>query len=138
MNNWLWTVLKLYIIHRRNYIFDTNILTSFMISLFLVTPAPRVRRTRSLMGTSVRNGLRFFLLIGKSYFIQKLSFLINNLFGNIFQTSVLKKYLNSWKKYFLVWHFIENQIFIVSALFSGFSVFYIFNLMQLVYLVMEC
>ena len=137
MNNWLWTVLKLYIIHRRCYIFDTNILTSFMISLFLVTPAPRVRRTRSLMETSVRNRLRFFLLFEKSYFIQKLSFLINNLFGNIFQTPVLKKYLNSWKKYFLVWHFIENQIFIVSALFSGFSVFYIFNLMQLVYLVTE-
>ena len=137
MNNWLWTVLKLYIIHRRCYIFDTNILTSFMISLFLLTPTPRVRRTRSLMETSVRNRLRFFLLFEKSYFIQKLSFLINNLFGNIFQTSVLKKYLNSWKKYFLVWHFIENQIFIVSALFSGFSVFYIFNLMQLVYLVME-
>ena len=43
------------------------------------------------MGISVRNWLRFFLLFGKEYyFIEKLSFLINNLFGNVFQTSGVK------------------------------------------------
>ena len=36
---------------------------------------------------------------------------------------MLKTYFNSWKKYFLVWHFIENQVFIISALFPCFSVF---------------
>ena len=28
------------------------------------------------------------------------------------QNSDAKKYLNSWKKYFLVWQFVENQAFI--------------------------
>ena len=64
---------------------DTNVLTGFMIFLFLAAPVPRVRRAWNLMGTSVRNGLRFFLLLWKKYyFILKLSFLINNLFGNDF------------------------------------------------------
>ena len=41
-----------------------------------------------LMGTLVRNGIRFFLLFGqKYYFMQKLSFLINNFFGNVVQIS---------------------------------------------------
>ena len=45
------------------------------------------------MGISVRNWLRFFLLFGKEYcFIEKLSFLINNLFGNVFQTSGVKSF----------------------------------------------
>ena len=64
-------------------------------------------------------------MFGKRYyFIGKLSFVIDNLFGNVFQTSALLyaklryyKYLNSWKKYFLVRQFIENQVFIISALF---------------------
>ena len=67
-------------------LFDTNtdVLTGLVISLFLAAPAPRVR---DLMGASVRNGLRFFLLFGKMYFfIQKSSFFINNLFRNVFQT----------------------------------------------------
>ena len=64
---------------------DTNVLTGFMIFLFLAAPVPRVRRAWNLMGTSVRNGLRFFLLLWKKYyFMLKLSFLINNLFGNDF------------------------------------------------------
>ena len=32
-----------------------------------------------------------------------------------------KKYFNSWKKHFLVWHFIENQVFTISALFPCFQ-----------------
>ena len=64
---------------------DTNVLTGFIIFLFLAAPVPRVRRAWNLMGTSVRNGLRFFLLLWKKYyFMLKLSFLINNLFGNDF------------------------------------------------------
>ena len=64
---------------------DTNVLTGFMIFLFLAAPVPRVRRAWNLMGTSVPNGLRFFLLLWKKYyFMLKLSFLINNLFGNDF------------------------------------------------------
>ena len=60
-------------------------LTGFMISLFLVAPAPRVRRASDLMGISVRNGLKFSLLYGKKYFlIQKSSFRINNLFKGVF------------------------------------------------------
>ena len=41
------------------------------------------------MGTSARNGKKFFILFGKKYhFIQKLKFsYYNNLFGNVFQTS---------------------------------------------------
>ena len=44
---------------------------------------------------------------------------------------------NSWRKYFLVWHFMENQVFTISALFPCFSVFSLFKLMQLVCLVMQ-
>ena len=53
------------------------------------TPAPRVRRAWNLMGTSVRNGRRFFLLFGKkNYFIEKLYiFLLITFFGNVFQSS---------------------------------------------------
>ena len=117
-------------------LFDTNVLTGFMILLFRAAPAPRVPRARSLMRTSVRNGLKFFLLFGKEYyFIPKLSFLINNVFGNIFQTPVLKNCFNSWKKHFLGFfssHLIENWVFVVSALFPFFSVFRLLKLMQLV------
>ena len=81
-------VTKHIYVQGRFSLFDTNVLTGSMISLFAAAPAPKVRRERNLMGISVRNGLRFFLLFGKKYyFMQKLSFLINNLFGNVFQTS---------------------------------------------------
>ena len=67
---------------------NTSTLTSFMISLFLAAPAPRVQRVWNLTGTSMRNGRRFFLLFRKKhYFIQMLSFLIINLFRNVLQTS---------------------------------------------------
>ena len=46
-------------------LFDTNVLTDFMISLFLAAPVPILRRARKLMATSVRNGLRFFLSLEK-------------------------------------------------------------------------
>ena len=68
----------------------TYLPTSLMISLFLTAPVPRalVQRAWNVMGPSMRNGLRFILLFGrKYYFIQKLSFLIINLFGYVFQTS---------------------------------------------------
>ena len=108
-------------LYGRFSLYDTNLLTLFMISismaLFLAVPAPRVRRARKLMRKSIRNGLRSFLLLGKkSYFIQMLRFLINNLLRNIFQTSGViglitllyvrnsdaKKYFNHWKKFYLV------------------------------------
>ena len=39
----------------------------------VAAPGPRVRRAWNLMGTSVRNGRRFFLSFGKkNYFIEKL------------------------------------------------------------------
>ena len=77
-----------------------------------------VQGTWNLMGTSVRNGLRFFLLFRKKYyFIEKLSFLLDKFFGNAFQTTMLKKYFNSWKKNFLVFHFIENKVFLVISMF---------------------
>ena len=88
--NWLWTIdyglLWLYIyIHVQFSLFDTSVLIGFMISLFLATLPPRVQRAWNLMGTSVRNGLRFFLLFAKKYcFKLKLSFLINELFRNVF------------------------------------------------------
>ena len=63
------------------------IFSGFMISLLLAAPAPRVRRARNLIGTLVRNGLRFFLLLFQYFFIQKLGFIFNNLSGNVFQTS---------------------------------------------------
>ena len=46
------------------------------------------------------------------------------------ETPMLKKYLSSWKRYFLVWQFIENQVFIISALFPCFSVFSLFKLIN--------
>ena len=91
--NWLWTFdygfFWLYIyIHGQFSLFGTSGLTGFMISLFLEAPAPREERTWNLMGASVRNGLVFFLLFWKKYyFIQKLGFLINSHFGNVFPTS---------------------------------------------------
>ena len=33
------------------------------------------------------------------------------------ETPMLKKYLNYWNRPFLVWQFIENQVFTISALF---------------------
>ena len=53
------------------------------------------------------------------------------------RNSDAKKYFNSWRKYFLAWHFIENQVFTIFALFPCFSVFSLFKLMQLVCLVMQ-
>ena len=51
----------------------------------IVAPAPGVRKAWDLMGTSVWNGLRLFLLFGKKYcFTEKLNFLIDNLFRNVF------------------------------------------------------
>ena len=50
---------------------NTNIVTGFMVSLFLAAPAPRVRRALDLMGTSERNGVRFFFCFGKSTFLYR-------------------------------------------------------------------
>ena len=73
--NWLWTndygFFWLYIhIHDQFSLFcaNANVLTGFMISLFLEVPAQRVRGAWKLMGASVRNGLSFFLLFGKKYY----------------------------------------------------------------------
>ena len=112
----------------------------------IAAPAPRVRRTWNLMGTSVRNGQKFLLLFWKkSYFIEKLYvFLLitflETFFSNfksnrpnnatVCETRMLKKYLNSWKKYFLVWQFIGNQISIISALFPCFRIFSLFKLIK--------
>ena len=80
-----------YRLYRRIGLSDSNVLTGFIIYLFVATLDPRVRRARNLTRTSVQNGIRFFLLFGKKYcFIQKLRFLIDRLFGNFFQTPMLK------------------------------------------------
>ena len=144
----LWIDLIGYI-YPRIFIFifsllDINFLTSFMISLFLfcffflflAVHVSRLRRAWNLMGTLVRNGLRFFPLLGKKTILYRSQvFLINFLetFSNfrsnrlnnatVCETPMLKKYFNSWKKYFLASNFIENQISIISALFPYFSVF---------------
>ena len=65
-------------LYGRFNLFDMNVLTGFMISVFLAAPASRVRRPRNLMSS-------LFCLGKKYYFIQKLSFLINNLFGKVFK-----------------------------------------------------
>ena len=68
-------------------LFFINVFTGSMIFLYLLEPPSRILRAWNLMGTWVRNGLWFFLLFGKNYyFIQRLSFLISILFGNVFQT----------------------------------------------------
>ena len=92
-------------IHGRFKLFHINVVTGFTILLFLVAPAPTVERAWNLMKTSVQNGLRFFLLLVKKYYFkQKLSFLINNFFGNIFLTyrlnnsTVCETHFNFWKK----------------------------------------
>ena len=144
----LWIDLIGYI-YPRIFIFifsllDINFLTSFMISLFLfcffflflAAHVSRLRRAWNLMGTLVRNGLRFFPLLGKKTILYRSQvFLINFLetFSNfrsnrlnnatVCETPMLKKYFNSWKKYFLASNFIENQVSIISALFPYFSVF---------------
>ena len=117
-----------------------------MISLFLVVPAPRVRRAWDLMRTLVRIGLRFFLSFGKKYFFYR-SFLINNLFGNVFQTLRVaglitllwnpddKKYLLGKMFFSLTVH--RKPIFITSAFFQVLAYFSLFKLIQLVSLVME-
>ena len=100
----------------------------------------------NLMGASVLDWLRFFFLFAKNYYFkQKLTFLINTLsetffeFGSdklnaaICKTLMLKKYFNSWRKYFLVRHFIENQVFgNFRVVFMFFSVCSLFKLMQLI------
>ena len=104
--------------------------------LFLAAHVSRLRRAWNLMGTLVRNGLRFFPLLGKKTILYRSQvFLINFLetFSNfrsnrlnnatVCETPMLKKYFNSWKKYFLASNFIENQVSIISALFPYFSVF---------------
>ena len=83
---------------------------------------------------------KVLLFVKNFYFKQKLSFLINTIFGYVSQTSgviacgtrMLKKYFSNWKKYFLVWHFIENQVFTISALFLCSGVCSLFKPMKLV------
>ena len=53
------------------------------------------------------------------------------------KTPVLKKCFNSWKKYFLVWYFIGNQVFINFVLLFVLVYLVLFELMQLVCLVMQ-
>ena len=74
-------------IHGRFSLFNTNVRTGFMISLFLVAPALRLRRAKNVFATSVRNKLRFLSFFFEGVLFSKLSFLINNLFGNVFQIS---------------------------------------------------
>ena len=112
--------------------------------LFLATPALRVQRTSNLIRT-LRNGQQFFTLFGrKYYFIQKLKFsYYNNIFRKVIAKGVIGlitllsgklrcQNFNSWRKYFPLWHFIENQVFTISALFPYFSAFSLFKLMELV------
>ena len=53
---------------------------------------------------------------------------LNN--ATVCETPMLKMYLNSWKSYFLVWQFTENQVFKISTLFPCFSVFSLFKLIN--------
>ena len=113
MNNWIIIILIV-------YMDDLTYLIPILYSLCLAEPIPRVRGAWNLMGSSIRNGLRFFLLFEKKYhLIQKLSLLINRLLGKVFLTSGAmglmtllnsmrnsdaKKYFNSWINYFLTFH----------------------------------
>ena len=135
--NCLWKIdyelFWLYIyIHGRFKLFHINVVTGFMTFLFLVAPAPRVRRAWDLIRTSVQNGLRFFLLFGKKcYFKQKLSFLMNNFFGNVFLTysfnnsTVCETHFNSWKKVFF------NLKFHWRPSFNKFCIISMFNAVSL-------
>ena len=143
MNNRLWIVFSVYI-HGQFSPLYTNVLTGFMISLFLAAPAPSVRKAWNLMGASVPNWLKLFLLFAKNYYFQqKLSFLIITLFSKRFsnfrsdrinaavcETLDAKKVFKLLEKVFSVWNF--NFIFTISALFSCFSVRSSFTLMQLI------
>ena len=66
---------------------DTYVLIGFMISRFLTATASRVQKARDLMRTSVEWAKFLSFVWEKYYFIRKLSFLINSLFGNAFQIS---------------------------------------------------
>ena len=101
----------------------------------LVPTAQKVRRAWDLMGTSVRNRPRFLSFVWqKVVFYTEVKFSDHNIFGTVFQTlratglikltvivcktPMLKKYLNSYKRCFLVWQFIENQAFVSFSLFK--------------------
>ena len=110
--NWLWAIdyglFSLYIyVHGQFSSFYTNALAGFMISLCLAAPAPRVRRGSNLTEASVPDWLRFFLLFAKCFS----DFRSDRRNTAVCKTLMLKKYFNSWKKYFLVWYFIGNQVF---------------------------
>ena len=97
LNYWLWTIELIMICFDCVFISTSDLAEPVWYQyqcshcfhdFSVAAPGPRVRRAWNLMGTSVRNGRRFFLLFGKKYyFIDKLCFLMNNLFGNVFQTS---------------------------------------------------
>ena len=94
---------------------------------------PRVLRAWNLIGTPVRNRRRFFLWEKVLFCREVICFLINNLFGNVFQkTPTLKRYLSSWKRHFLVWKFKENEVFIIPAYFNVFIQISVFSLFKLI------
>ena len=131
-------------IYRGFFLFHISFLTGFMICSISWGTCFKGTKSMSLMGTSVRNGKKLFILFGKKYyFIRTLKFsYYNNLFrrvnnGTVFETPMLKNYFHSWRKYFQARRFIENQVFTISVLLPCFGVFSLFKLMQLVCLVMQ-
>ena len=136
-NNWLSIVLNIIYVLGRFSLFYINFLTCFMIfSIFCSICSKSTYSMKPNGNASTR----------KYYFILKLKFAYyNNIFGKVFhfksnrpnnatvwEAPMLKKYFSSWTNYFPVWHSTENQVFTFSALFPCFSVFTLFEIMQLV------
>ena len=101
MNDWLCivSIVYLHLAAVLPMLLDTNInvVTGFVICVFLVAHAPKVQRAWDPMETSPRNWLSFLILFGKkvNFFKQKPSFLINIPFGNVFQTFRVNKLNNA-------------------------------------------
>ena len=133
--NWLWIALIVIYIHKRFDLACLIPIPMFSLLSWFLYYSTCSKSTKSIkpMGTLLRNGRYFCLLFWKkNYFIEKLyvsllitflekffapqEYRLNN--ATVWETPMLKNYLNSWKSSFLAWQFIENQAFKIFAFFS--------------------
>ena len=96
---------------------------------FSISCSTYSKSTKSMKsnGNIRQNEQKFFISFWKKYYFRKcFSNFRSNRRNNatVCETPMLKKYFSSWKKFFLSWHFIENQVFKISTLFPCFSLVY--------------
>ena len=133
MNNWIdYELFWLYIyIHERfslAYLIPKPMFSLFSWFLYCSTCSNSTKSMKPNGNISTEWAEALSFVWEKELFHREvICFLINNLFWKHFsifksnrlsnttvcETPMPKKYLNSWKRYFLVWQFIENQVFII-------------------------